>query len=63
MFAAWCSSGRYSAADLAAESGGFALEGTWEQMAQTVRAHLKQGDLLCVIGAGDIRKILPFLTA
>jgi len=63
VFAAWCSSGRYSAADLAAESGGFALEGTWEQMAQTVRAHLKQGDLLCVIGAGDIRKILPFLTA
>ena len=63
VFAAWCSSGRYSAADLAAASGGSALEGTWEQMAQTVKSRLKRGDLLCVIGAGDIRKILPFLTA
>ena len=62
VFAAWCSSGRYTASDLASASGGYALEGTWAQMAQTVKARLIRGDLLCVIGAGDIRKILPFLT-
>ena len=62
VFAAWCSAGKYSAADLAAEAGGLPLTGSWEQMAGQVRSLLKPGDLLCVIGAGDVRKLLPFLT-
>ena len=61
VFAAWSSTGRYSAADLAAEAGGTALSGEWAQMARSVKSRLKRGDLLCVIGAGDIRRILPFL--
>lgn len=61
VFAAWCSTGKYSAADLAAQTGGIALTGDWKTMARTVKSRLERGDLLCVIGAGDIRRILPFL--
>ena len=61
VFAAWCSRGKFTAADLASQSGGIALQGSWDQMARSVKSCLKRGDLLCVIGAGDIRRILPFL--
>lgn len=61
VFAAWCSRGSVTAADLAARSGGTVLTGDWAEMAQCVKARLERGDLLCVIGAGDVRKILPFL--
>lgn len=61
VFAAWSSRGKYTAADLAAQSGGIVLAGSWEEMARCVKSRLKRGDLLCVIGAGDIRRILPCL--
>lgn len=63
VFAAWCPDGSVTSADLAARSGGISLTGEWEQMARSVKSRLEKGDLLCVIGAGDIRRILPFITA
>lgn len=63
VFAAWTSGGKYSSDDLAHALAcpACAVAGSWEKIAREVRTHLREGDLAAVIGAGDLREILPFL--
>ncbi len=63
VFAAWTAKGKVSSEDLAQACGAGAsfLQGSWEDMARKVRAELHPGDLVAVIGAGDLKEILPFL--
>ncbi len=63
VFAAWTAKGKFSSEDLAKATGenASALRGSWEDMARKVRAELHPGDLVAVIGAGDLKEILPFL--
>lgn len=63
VFAAWTSGGKKNAADLEKAIGDRAscLSGSWAEMAATVEQGLQPGDLVAVIGAGDLKEILPFL--
>ncbi len=58
VFAAWTDTGRVNSADLAKACGGSAVAGTWGEMAAQVAAEAAPGDLVAVIGAGDIKEIL-----
>ena len=60
VFAAWTSSGKVDSRQLAQAVGTQAvpLSGTWPAMAQRVRAEAENGDLIAVIGAGDVREII-----
>ena len=61
--AAWTGGGKRSAAELAEAAGGTALEGSWDEMGAQAGRELKAGDVAAIIGAGDLPKILPSLTA
>ncbi len=63
VFAAWTSRGKVDSQELARRIGGGAkaLEGPWDFMASEILSSLKQGDVLAVIGAGDLKEIIPFL--
>ncbi len=63
VFAAWTASGKYDSSDLAGVLGipAESLAGSWEDMAGKILTQKKDGDLLAVIGAGDIKDILPCL--
>lgn len=60
VFAAWTASGKVDSRQLAESIGANArlLTGSWEEMARQVRAEVRPGDLIAVIGAGDVREIL-----
>ena len=60
VFAAWTASGKYSSADLAAAIGAKAdaVTGSWEEIAQNVSGTLQAGDLIAVIGAGDLKDVI-----
>ncbi len=60
VFAAWTASGRYSSADLAAAVGAkaSAVTGSWEEIAQRIAGDLQAGDLIAVIGAGDLKDVI-----
>ncbi len=60
VFAAWTASDTLNSRDLAEAIGdkARALEGSWESMAEKVRDSLEYGDLIVVIGAGDIKEII-----
>lgn len=60
VFAAWTGNGKYTSDDLAAAAKGIALHGTMEEMAKKVQNHLKHGDLLCVLGAGDGKDLISY---
>lgn len=62
VFAAWTGIGKYASTDLAAAVGGQALNGTWDAMGQTVAEAAQIGDVIAIIGAGDLPQILPSLT-
>ncbi|MBR1999348.1 MAG: hypothetical protein IJ992_02415, partial [Lentisphaeria bacterium] len=53
-------SGKYSSADLAAAIGAKAdaVTGSWEEIAQNVSGTLQAGDLIAVIGAGDLKDVI-----
>lgn len=61
VFAAWTASGKYDSADLAAAVGknACAPAGSWDGMAESVAASLRPGDTVAVIGAGDVKDIIP----
>lgn len=63
VFAAWTGSGKRSSDDLAAAAGGTALAGSWDVMGSCAGLEFKKGDVAAIIGAGDLPKILPSLTA
>ncbi|MBQ9338047.1 MAG: 2-C-methyl-D-erythritol 4-phosphate cytidylyltransferase [Lentisphaeria bacterium] len=60
VFAAWTASGKVDSRQLAETIGPNAhlLSGSWPEMAHRVRAEVRTGDLIAVIGAGDVREIL-----
>ena len=60
VFAAWTASGKYSSADLAAAIGAKAdaVTGSWEEIAQDIAGTLQTGDLIAVIGAGDLKDVI-----
>lgn len=60
VFAAWTASGKVDSAQLTAAVGDHAslLSGNWREMARQVREHVQPGDLVAVIGAGDVREII-----
>ena len=65
VFAAWVASGRYDSADLAAAVGGdkaVAVSGDWQEIAAMVKNDFHAGDLVAVIGAGDLKDLIAPLT-
>ena len=63
VFAAWTGGGKRSSEELAEAVGGTALTGSWDEMGSQAGLELKKGDVAAIIGAGDLPKILPSLTA
>ncbi|MBO7329470.1 MAG: hypothetical protein J6W00_11945 [Lentisphaeria bacterium] len=62
VFAAWSETGSVNAADLAAAAGGIAAVGTFREQAETVKADLPEGkNVIAVLGAGDVNKVIEFL--
>ena len=68
VFAAWTDTGKVGSPQLAAALGkrGELLAGSWENMARKVLSFLPEDRkgkriVLAVLGAGDVRKILPIL--
>ncbi len=61
VFAAWTASGKYDSKELARRIGpqAGAIAGTWDAMAAAVLAEVREGDLVAVIGAGDVKEMLP----
>jgi len=61
VFAAWTASGKYSSADLANAVGetASAVTGSWNGIAKTVAEELRPGDVVAVIGAGDVKDVIP----
>lgn len=60
VFAAWTDTGKVNSQTLTAAIGSSAvlLSGSWEEMADQVRSKVSCGDLVAVIGAGDVREII-----
>ena len=60
VFAAWTASGAVDSGKLAERIGSHAvlLSGSWPEMARQVSSDVQNGDLIAVIGAGDIREII-----
>ena len=60
VFAAWTASGAVDSGKLAERIGCHAvlLSGSWQEMANQVRFGVHNGDLIAVIGAGDVREII-----
>ena len=68
VFAAWTEKGKVSGRDLAEKIGEKAcyLEGSWEDMAETIIQETSRGgeeEILAIVGAGDVRKVIPPLKA
>ena len=63
VFAAWTEKDALDSNDLARAvgNGARALSGSWEAMAEEIFPALHDNDLVAVIGAGDVKEILPFL--
>lgn len=63
VFAAWTETDSLDSKDLARAIGSRAraLNGSWEAMADEIFPLLRENDLVAVIGAGDVKEILPFL--
>ena len=64
VFAAWTDKSDVDSGTLAAAVGknAHAVSGTWESMAETVAEHARPGDLIAVIGAGDVKEIIAPLS-
>ena len=64
VFAAWSETGKYNSAMLAEASGGTALSGSFPEDARTVLQQPCDDKplLVAVLGAGDIEKIIPYLS-
>lgn len=60
VFAAWTGKGRYTSDDLASAAEGIALHGTVAEMGAELQVHLRHGDLLCVLGAGDGKDLISY---
>lgn len=60
VFAAWTASGKYNSSDLAAAIGSKAkaVSGNWDAIAQSIAGELQKGDLIAVIGAGDLKDVI-----
>ena len=61
VFAAWCETGKFSGADLAAAADGCALSGTWDKDAEIVTSNLADNTVIAVFGAGDVEEIIPHI--
>ncbi len=63
VFAAWTASGKYDSSQLAEAVGSHAeaVSGNWESIAEKVFASYRTGDLIAVIGAGDLKDVIPYL--
>ena len=61
VFAAWTSSGKVDSGKLAEAVGqqSVLLSGSWTEMTDQVREQVHAGDLVAVIGAGDVQEIIP----
>lgn len=62
VFAAWTASGGRSSRELAEASGGIALSGSWDEIADAIASDLRKNDLIAVVGAGDSVQLPPLLT-
>ena len=60
VFAAWTASGKCNSSDLAAATGSKAkaVSGNWDAIAQSIAGELQKGDLIAVIGAGDLKDVI-----
>ena len=63
VFAAWTETDSLDSKDLARAIGSRAraLNGSWKAMTDEIFPLLRENDLVAVIGAGDVKEILPFL--
>ena len=61
VFAAWTEHSEVDSALLASRIGrsARALSGSWEKMADEIASELRAGDLIAVVGAGDVKEIIP----
>lgn len=61
VFAAWCDKGELSSRDLACEIGKTAnfADGTWNEIADIIAKDSRKGDLIAIIGAGDLDELIP----
>lgn len=60
VFAAWTASGKMNSRQLAEAVGTQAilLSGDWPEMARQVCADVRKGDMIAVVGAGDVQEII-----
>lgn len=65
VFAAWTERSEVDSARLASriDPSARALSGSWEEMAEEVAAAVRPGDLIAIVGAGDVKEIIAPLTA
>ncbi len=65
VFAAWTDSSDVDSSTLASAIGAnaHAISGTWLSMAEKVAETAENGDLIAVIGAGDVKEIIALLAA
>ncbi len=65
VFAAWTDRSDVDSSTLACAVGAnaHALSGSWRRMAETVAESAEPGDLIAVIGAGDVKEIIAPLSA
>ena len=65
VFAAWTDKSDLDSHALAERIGNkaIALDGDWNGIARKTAGLLQHGDLIAVIGAGDVKEIIPPLTA
>lgn len=66
VFAAWTASGKYDSADLAAAVGAEkakSVTGDWVSIAASVKDDLQSGDLIAIVGAGDLKDLIDPLSA
>ncbi len=63
VFAAWTASGKYDSATLAEAVGekASAVSGSWKEIADQILSRHQAGDLIAVIGAGDLKDVIPYL--
>lgn len=65
LFAAWTEKGKYTSADLAAKIGPKAkyVDSDWKKLATDLSKTVSAPEILAILGAGDIEKLIPPLTA
>ena len=62
VFAAWSETGNVNAEKLADSAGGKAVNGSFFEQAGIIKANLPSGkNVIAILGAGDVNKVIEFL--